>query len=49
VDAGELPTTTRSDAARVGALEREVRELRRANRILRQTRADFAQGELDRR
>jgi transposase-like protein len=33
----------------VKALEREVRELRRANEILRKASAYFAQAELDRR
>lgn len=36
------------DAERVRALEREVRELRRANEILRKASAYFAQAELDR-
>lgn len=36
------------EAARVKALEREVRELRRANEILRKASAYFAQAELDR-
>ena len=49
VDAGELPGTTSADAARIGELEKEVRELRRANTILRQASAYFAQAELDRR
>ena len=34
---------------RLKALEREVRELRRANEILRKASAYFAQAELDRR
>ena len=34
---------------RVKALEREVRELRKANEILRLASAFFAQAELDRR
>ncbi|MFF5182030.1 IS3 family transposase [Micromonospora sp. NPDC000316] len=34
-DAGQRPGTTSSDAERLAALEREVRELRRANQILR--------------
>jgi len=49
IDAGELPGTTSSDAARIAELEKEVRELRRANTILRQASAYFAQAELDRR
>ena len=36
------------EEARVKALEREVRELRRANEILRKASAYFAQAELDR-
>ncbi len=35
-------------AERMKALEREVRELRRANEILRKASAYFAQAELDR-
>lgn len=49
VDAGELPGTTSADAMRIAELEKEVRELRRANTILRQASAYFAQAELDRR
>jgi transposase-like protein len=37
-----------SDSERVKALEREVRELRQANEILRKASAYFAQAELDR-
>ena len=37
-----------SDRDRVKALEREVKELRRANEILRKASAYFAQAELDR-
>ncbi len=47
VDAGSRPGTTTSDAQRVGELERENRELRRANSILRSASAFFA-AELDR-
>ena len=36
------------EAARVKALEREVRKLRQANEILRKASAYFAQAELDR-
>ena len=49
IDAGELPGTTSSDAARIAQLEKENFELRRANTILRQASAYFAQAELDRR
>jgi transposase len=48
VDAGERPGTLSADAERIAALERENRELRRANTILRQASAYFAQAELDR-
>ena len=41
------PTT--EDGARMKALERENRELRQANEILRKASAYFAQAELDRR
>ena len=41
------PTTEERD--RIKALEREVRELRQANEILRKASAYFAQAELDRR
>jgi transposase-like protein len=43
----EGPTTV--EEQRVKALEREVRELRRANEILKLASAFFAQAELDRR
>ena len=47
VDAGHRPGTTTDDAARLAELERENRELRRANAILRSASAFFA-AELDR-
>jgi transposase len=47
VDAGERPGTSSDDAQRLAELEREVRELRRANAILRSASAFFA-AELDR-
>ncbi|WP_432492937.1 transposase [Kineococcus auxinigenes] len=47
VDAGDRPGTTTDDAARLAELEKEVRELRRANAILRSASAFFA-AELDR-
>ena len=47
IDEGLRPGTTSYDAARMAELEREVRELRRANTILRQASAFFA-AELDR-
>ncbi len=40
---------TRSERERLKALEREDRELKRANEILRTASAYFAQAELDRR
>jgi transposase-like protein len=39
---------TTSERQRLNELEREVRELRRSNDILRQASAYFAQAELDR-
>jgi transposase len=42
IDAGTLPGTTTDQAARVAELEREVRELRRANAILKSASAFFA-------
>jgi hypothetical protein len=49
VDAGARPGTTTAEAQRIKALERENRELRRANEILRTASAFFAQAELDRK
>jgi transposase len=48
-DQGRRPGSTSEDQARVKALEREVRELRQANEILRKASAYFAMAELDRR
>ena len=48
-DSGQRPGVTTDERARVQALEREVKELRRANEILRKASAYFAQAELDRR
>ena len=42
------PGTTTEDAGRIKELEQEVKELRRANEILRKASAYFAQAELDR-
>ena len=42
IDEGLGPGTTSDDAARMAELEREVRELRGANTILRQASAFFA-------
>jgi transposase-like protein len=47
-DSGK-PGLTGDMAARLKALERENRELRQANEILRKASAYFAQAELDRR
>ncbi len=49
VDSGRRGGVTTEEKARIKELEREVRELRRANTILRQASAYFAQAELDRR
>ena len=49
VDGGVRPGTTTDDAQRLVELEREVRELRRANEILRTSAAFFAAAELDRK
>ena len=48
-DAGQRAGLTTDERARLKALERENRELRRANEILRKASAYFAQAELDRR
>jgi transposase len=47
-DAGQRPGRTTAEEERIKALEREVRELRKANEILRLARAFFAQAELGR-
>ena len=48
-DAGRRAGPTSDDLGRLKALERENRELRQANEILRKASAYFAQAELDRR
>ncbi len=48
-DRGQRPGPTTEERARMAALERENRELRQANEILRKASAYFAQAELDRR
>jgi transposase len=48
-DGGRRPGLTTADQQRVKVLERENRELRRTNEILRKASAYFAQAELDRR
>jgi transposase len=47
IDAGRRPGVSTDDRTRIAELEREVRELRRANAILRSASAFFA-AELDR-
>ncbi len=49
VDSGTCPGVNSAEAQRVKDLEREVKELRRANEILKLASAFFAQAELDRR
>jgi transposase len=49
VDSGSRSGVTSDERARVKDLEKENRELRRANEILRKASAYFAQAELDRR
>ena len=49
VDSGARPGVTTAEAQQVKDLEREVKELRRANEILKLTSAFFAEGEFDRR
>jgi transposase-like protein len=48
-DAGQRAGLTTDERERLKALERENRELRQANEILRKASAYFAQAELDRR
>ena len=47
-DAGKRAGPTSDECAQIKALEREVKELRQANEILRKASAYFAQAELDR-
>jgi hypothetical protein len=47
-DVGERPGPTSAEKARIRDLERENRELRQANEILKKASAYFAQAELDR-
>ena len=49
VDTGVRAGVTTAEAHRVKELEREIKELRRANEILKVASAFFAQAELDRR
>ena len=48
-DASHRPGLTSSERERLKQLERENRELKRANEILRKASAFFAQAELDRK
>ncbi len=48
-DQGKRPGLTSDERERMKALERENRELRQANEILRKASAYFVQAELDRR
>jgi transposase-like protein len=49
IDSGKREGVTTSEVQRVKDLERENKELRRANEILKLASAFFAQAELDRR
>ncbi len=49
VDSGRRGGLTTAEQVRIKELERENRELRRTNEILRKASAYFAQAELDRR
>ncbi len=49
VDSGLRDGVTSEERERIKALEREVKELRRANEILKLASAFFAQAELDRK
>ena len=49
IDSGAREGVTSDERDRIKALEREVKELRRANEILKLASAFFAQAELDRK
>jgi transposase len=49
VEAGQRDGVTTAERERLKELEREVKELRKANDILKLASAFFAQAELDRR
>lgn len=49
IDQGHRPGVTTEEARRIAELEREVKELRRANEILRTASAFLAVAELDRK
>ena len=48
IDSGRRDGVSSDERARIRKLEREVRELRQANEILKKASAYFAQAELDR-
>ena len=48
IDSGRKDGQTSEDRAQIKAMEREIRELRQANEILRKASAYFAQAELAR-
>ena len=49
LEQGQRPGLPTDERVRLRAMEREIRELRQANEILRKGSAYFAQAELDRR
>jgi transposase len=49
IDQGHRPGVTTAEAQRIAELERENRELKRANEILKTSAAFFAAAELDRK
>ena len=49
MDAGTRPGLPTAEAQRIKELERQVKELQKANEILKLASAFFAQAELDRR
>ena len=49
IDEGHRPGVTSDEAKRIAELEREVKELRRANEIVKTASAFFAAAELDRK
>ena len=49
IDQGQRPGVTTTEAQRIAQLERENKELRRANEILRTASAFFAAAELNRK
>ena len=49
IDSGTKPGQKTSDKERIKELERELKEMKQANEILRKASAFFAQAELDRK